>query len=278
MESSMQFSIEDIDRLDRLLADVACAEIMPRFNRLRDGEVRTKSSATDLVTDADEAAERAIASGLHGSYPGATIVGEEAATRDPSVLDAIGGAPLAFIIDPVDGTRNFVAGLPVFAVMAAATVYGQVVAGVIHDPVSRTSAIAIRGQGAWLKREDGGRRMLRVAAPAPVAEMEGIVAVGFLGEPLRSVVARNSARLGSTASLRCAAHEYRLAAAGNCHVLMYNKLMPWDHAAGWLLHREAGGYSAHYDGTPYLPTRRTGGLLYAPDEASWHAVRDALLT
>ena len=51
--------------------------------------------------------------------------------------------------------------------------------------------------------------------------------------------------------------------------------MPWDHAAGWLLHREAGGYSAHFDGTPYRPTDLSGGLICAPDEASWRAARDA---
>jgi len=60
-------------------------------------------------------------------------------------------------------------------------------------------------------------------------------------------------------------------------VLFYNKLMPWDHAAGWLLHREAGGHSAHFDGSPYLPTHTTGGLLCAPTKASWDAVRAALL-
>ena len=58
---------------------------------------------------------------------------------------------------------------------------------------------------------------------------------------------------------------------------LYNKLMPWDHAAGWLLHREAGGHSAHFDGTAYRPTHRTGGLILAPDKASWQAVRDGLL-
>ncbi len=82
-----------------------------------------------------------------------------------------------------------------------------------------------------------------------------------------------------TAWLRCAAHEYRMAASGHCRTCCsYNKLMPWDHAAGWLLHREAGGYSAHFDGSPYQPVNLTGGLLCAPDEASWHAVQQAILT
>ena len=61
------------------------------------------------------------------------------------------------------------------------------------------------------------------------------------------------------------------------HALLYNKLMPWDHAAGWLLHREAGGHSAHFDGSAYQPTHTSGGLLCAPDAASWQALKTALL-
>ena len=87
----------------------------------------------------------------------------------------------------------------------------------------------------------------------------------------------NLSKLAVSSCLRCAAHEYRMAAAGHCHLLFYNRLMPWDHAAGWLRHREAGGYSAHFDGSPYLPTHLAEGLICAPDRASWTAARDALL-
>ena len=107
--------------------------------------------------------------------------------------------------------------------------------------------------------------------------MDAIVGTNFLPEPLRSTVNRNLPRLGMSSWLRCAAHEYRLAAAGHCHLLLYNRLMPWDHAAGWLLHREAGGHSAHFDGSAYRPAHLTGGLVCAPDEASWRLARNTLL-
>jgi fructose-1,6-bisphosphatase/inositol monophosphatase family enzyme len=61
------------------------------------------------------------------------------------------------------------------------------------------------------------------------------------------------------------------------HFLLFNRLYPWDHAPGWLLHREAGGYSAAFDGSPYRATRFDGGLIVAPDETSWQALRNALL-
>jgi len=266
-----------IAEVGAILARAARAEILPRFRALSAEQVRQKSSAFDIVTEADEAAEVMITAELRAAFPQAIIVGEEATHRDPSLLQAIGSAELAFIVDPIDGTRNFASGLPLFGVMAAATVRGEIVGSVIHDPICHDFAYAVRDGGAWLESEDGKRTDLRVAPPVPVGEMEGFVATGFLPQPLRNTVNGNLARLATSAQLRCAAHEYRLAAAGHCHLLLYNKLMPWDHAPGWLLHREAGGYSAHFDGTPYRPSDLSGGLIYAPDEASWQAARAALL-
>lgn len=273
----MAFSPGDTKRVGEILAFAARTEIMPRFRKLAPVQIRRKSSAFDLVTEADEAAEAVIAAALTAAFPGAVIIGEESAHKEPVLLDTIADAELAFIVDPVDGTRNFASNLPLFGVMAAVTVRGETVAGVIYDPVCRDWAYAVRGGGAWAEQEDGTRSPLRVADPAPLSAMDGLIGTTFLPEPLRTTVNGNLSRLATTASLRCAAHEYRTAAAGFCHVLLYNRLMPWDHAAGALLHREAGGYSAHFDGTPYHPTHFTGGLICAPDEASWRLARAALL-
>ncbi len=273
----MIFVQKDVDHIADILAQAARTEIMPRFKALADGDVRQKSSIFDPVTEADEAAERVISAQLRASFPGALIVGEEATASDPTLLERLAGAPLAFVVDPIDGTRNFVAGLPLFGVMAAAIVRGEIVAGVIHDPVCHDSALALKGQGAWLSRNDRPHVRLRVAEAAPLSRMEGIAGTHYLPESLRATVLANLPRLGSATWMRCSAHEYRMAAAGFCHVLFYNRLMPWDHAAGWLLHQEAGGYSAHFDGSPYLPAHTTGGLICAPDRNSWQLVRDGLL-
>jgi fructose-1,6-bisphosphatase/inositol monophosphatase family enzyme len=272
----MRFSSNDALRIGEVLAQAAEAQIMPRFRKLTEGHIREKSSPFDVVTDADEDAERVIATQLGALFPQALIIGEEAAEKDPESIAKIATAELAFIVDPIDGTKNFVSGLPLFAVMVAATVRGEIVFGAIHDPVCRDTAFALRGEGAWMQGEGRPRADLKVADPAPASKMDAMVATHFLPEPLRSTVNGNLSHLGMSSSLRCAAHEYRLVAAGHCHVLFYNKLMPWDHAAGWLLHREAGGYSAHFDGSAYLPSHLTGGLICAPDETSWNVVKRAL--
>jgi fructose-1,6-bisphosphatase/inositol monophosphatase family enzyme len=268
----------DIEFVDDVLGAVGRAELMPRFGRLAASEVFSKSSAFDVVSVADRAAEQAITRAVLARYPEAVVIGEEAADAEPAILRQLDTAELALVVDPLDGTKNFVSGLPLFAVMAAVLRAGRVVAGVIHDPVTDTSAVAVEGGGAWLRRGGVTERRLRVAAPAPVAEMEAVAGTQFVAEPLRGVLAANLGRLGSHTWLRCAGHEYRMAAAGHCHLLTYHRLMPWDHAPGWLLHREAGGYSAHFDGTPFQVGRMSGGMMCAPDEASWHAARDALFT
>jgi fructose-1,6-bisphosphatase/inositol monophosphatase family enzyme len=154
---------------------------------------------------------------------------------------------------------------------------GEAVASVIHDPVCGDSVLALRGEGAWREAADGARTPLRVAAPVPAARMTGAVAWRHLPGHLRSRVCTHLPRVAQSFDFRCAAAQYRMAASGECHYLFYNRLMPWDHAPGWLLHLEAGGYSAHFDGSPYRPAHYAGGLICAPDRASWQDVRDALI-
>ena len=273
----MTFSRADALIVAEILRNAAQAEILPRFRNLSAGAIRTKTSQLDLVTDADEAAERTIEVELLRAFPKAVVIGEEGVSRDPSLLDGLGDADLAFILDPVDGTLNFASGLPLFGVMAAAVMKGEVVCGVILDPISDDWAIAVRGEGAWLQRPDGSTRALRVASPVPLSQMAGNVSWRYLPEALRPVVTGNLPRIAMAADLRCAAHTYRQIAGGHLHFAFSSSVMPWDHAAGWLIHREAGGHTAHFDGSLYRPVNRGGGLISAPDKDSWQALREALL-
>ena len=271
------FSHADLGTVVEILRDAARAEIMPRFRGRLPKRTREKSSRHDLVTDADEAAEAAITAALLRAFPGCAVVGEEATERDPALLDALGEPDLAFVIDPIDGTKNFASNLPLFGVMAAVLRRGEIVAGIILDPVEDDWALALRGEGAWLQRADGRRHDLRVAPAPALADMAGLVSWSSFPGDERARVPGRLPRVAAASDYRCAAHQYRLLCGGFYDFALYAKLMPWDHAAGWLLHREAGGHSACLDGTPYLATRHEGGLLCAPDRDSWAMVRDALL-
>ncbi|PZW51068.1 fructose-1,6-bisphosphatase/inositol monophosphatase family enzyme [Humitalea rosea] len=272
------FDLAAAQDLDAILREAARAEILPRFRRLAQGAVRTKSGPQDLVTDADEAAERQITAALEARFPGCLVIGEEAAERDPALLDRLEAAELAFVVDPVDGTSNFAAGLPLFGVMAAAIRHGEIIGAAIHDPMGDDTALAVRGQGAWIADATGQRTAeLRVAEAKPVAEMAAAISWRYLAPAMKASVVPRMTAFASVVSFRCAAHEYRAAAAGHLDMLFYNRLMPWDHAPGWLLHQEAGGFSAQFDASPYRPASRSGGLIMAPNRAAWEAAREALL-
>jgi fructose-1,6-bisphosphatase/inositol monophosphatase family enzyme len=273
----IMFSKQEALALTELLRCTARAEILPRFRNLAGNAVRQKTSTLDLVTDADEAVEQVLTDELLRRYPGALVIGEEAVSRDPAALKGLDEADLAFILDPVDGTLNFASGLPLFGVIAAVLHRGEVVCGIILDPIADDAAMALAGEGAWIERADGRASALRVAPHAPVQEMAGNVSWRYLPEEHRPAVTANLWRFAATPDLRCSAHTYRLIAAGHLHFSFSSSVMPWDHAAGWLIHREAGGYTAHFDGSPYRPVHRAGGLISAPDEESWRAIRDALL-
>lgn len=262
-----------------LLRAATRAEVLPRFRRLPEAAVRAKSGPLDLVTDADEAAERMIHAGLLALFPGALIVGEEAASADPRLIEGLAAAELAFVVDPVDGTNNFAAGVPLFGCMAAAVRRGETIAAWIHDPMGDDTAIALRGEGAWLDAGDGSGRIadLRVAPPVPLDRMVGAVSWSWLPRERRAMVTSRLPLLAATVNFRCAAAEYRLASGGGAHLLLYNRLMPWDHLPGGLIHREAGGFSARFDGSPYLPGMTSGGLIVAPDRTSWEAAHEAFL-
>ncbi len=273
----MSFSVRDAASLTEILRAAARLEILPCFRKLGSDAVWTKSGPLDLVTVADVAAEALITQGLSRLFPRALIVGEEATSRDPTLLDRMVRAEMAIVVDPIDGTSNFTAGVPLFGVMAAVICNGEVVASVIHDPISDDTIVAVRGEGAWGEAADGTRRTLKVAGAVDPSRMTGHVSVRYLPEPLRERVARNLMRVAGNWDYRCAAHEYRMLAEGHCHFLIFNRLMPWDHLPGWLLHREAGGYSAHFDGSQYRSTDLDGGLLCAPDRESWRALRELLM-
>ena len=272
----MTIGRRDAVTLGEILTEVAAAEIVPRFRRLEAGSIRRKSGPLDFVTEADEIAEAAITERLKREFPGAVVIGEEAASRDRRVMERIGEASFAIVVDPIDGTANFAAGIPMFGAMAAIVVDGEVVASAIHDPLGGDTAIAAKGEGAEILFPDGHRQILRVAAPAPFAEMTGKAAARHFRAELRERVALRL--LGTLASwdYRCAAHEYRTAAGGHCHFLLFNGLMPWDHLPGYLLHKEAGGYAARLDGSAYRPTDLDGGMLCAPDRESWEILRAEL--
>ncbi|MCM2401764.1 inositol monophosphatase family protein [Rhizobium sp. S153] len=266
----------DIAALANLLQEAAETEVLPRFRNLGTDEVRMKSEAIDLVTEADEAAERVIRQRIEALMPEAVFIGEEAVAADPGLLGKIEDAELAVIVDPIDGTFNYAAGLPLFGVMLSVVRKGETVAGLIYDPMGNDWLLAEKGSGAWLCRPDGQQEQMAVAPSVPLSQMVGIAAVTYMEREAKRQTLANLADVRLFTSYRCSAHEYRAFAAGHLHFLQYRKLMPWDHLAGTLISAEAGAYVRKLDRTPYRPYDFEGGILVASDEASWNELREKI--
>jgi len=253
-----------IDTVSEILRDVASAEVLPRFRNLSDADVHTKTSAQDLVTLADVEAEKALARRLPDLIPGSVVVGEEAAYADPEILARIEQDAPVWVIDPVDGTGNFSKGIAAFGIIVALTHKGETIAGWILDPVDDRIAITERGSGATLN----GARVQIDCEPGRLRDLTGS-AFGPRGKALRG-------RVGKLKHIGSAAQVYLGVAENRLHFASYSRLMPWDHAAGVLLHTEAGGHNGLIDGTPYTPTQNKGNLLLAPNSELWDEMAEAL--
>lgn len=267
-----------VARVEAVLREVARAEILPRFGRLERGDIVEKGPG-DLVTVADRAAERELARRLRELWPGSQVVGEEAVFLDATVLEALDGADPVWIIDPIDGTSNYAAGNTRFSVLVALAREGELLASWIYEPWFARMAHAVRGRGAFL---DGAA--LRVApAPDPAAGLRDLEMAtsrpSFWSGRARKAITTLSTHGVSMFYSDGAGLEYLALASGRRSTALMVWENVWDHAAGLLLHAEAGGASVCFDGTPF---RLAGGnalpFAVAPDRATAEAIIAACAT
>ncbi|MBJ7554383.1 inositol monophosphatase family protein [Marinomonas spartinae] len=253
--------------------------VMPSFRQLSAADVETKSSLTDLVTIADKASEAFISNEIEAAFPDWEIVGEEAVADDPSRIDKIATADTCVIIDPIDGTWNYAHGLSDFGIILAVVVKGITRFGLLYDPVNDDWIYANLGEGAFFQRTtmaEKGKNQVPTQAPLPlhiIAEPEldklaGIMSVNSYSDDRKRDFALKASRFVRINNLpSCPA--YRQIAQGHFHFSLTYKMLPWDHAAGVLVHTEAGGICRTLDGQEYSPTLLDGEMLAAQSETQW---------
>ena len=260
----------DAERVAELMRSTAAVELLPRFRALAKDDVRLKRPG-DVVTVADVASEQRLASGLAKILPGVPVVGEEAVEQDPGLIELIGRPDEAcWIVDPLDGTANFAAGRDRFAMIVCLVRDRRAIAGWILDVPYGRMAIAIEGQGVTLEGASLG--------PAP----GGRPLVGYVGYKIRKAFDRNlppaqRRGLGRVSTLACAGNEYLDILAGTADFSLYRMTKPWDHAAGALMMREAGGGSVQFSGAPYAPSQAlAAGLISSTTTAALNQARALL--
>jgi myo-inositol-1(or 4)-monophosphatase len=226
------------------------------FGELENLQISHKGPA-DFVSNADERTERILMEELSRTRPGYGFFGEETGSHEGSDKSH------RFIIDPIDGTTNFLHGVPAFAVSVALERDGQLVTALVYNPVTDEMFVAEKGHGAYLND-----KRLRVATRKSLSETLVATGIPFLGratgeERTRSL-AEVEAVVSRTSGIRrfgSAALDLAYVAAGRFDAFWERDLHAWDIAAGVLLVREAGGVVTNLDGS--LDPLKNGDVLAA---------------
>jgi myo-inositol-1(or 4)-monophosphatase len=222
---------------------------MIRAAMARRDHVLSEKSANDFATDTDATIESHIAARIAKLFPGDTLLGEEGGER---VLGASSVTGIRWIVDPLDGTYNFIHGFPYVACSIAIEIYGAIHAGVIGAPLQNELFVAVRGGGAWLHRFDAAPQQLRVSDCATLER-------ALIGSVLPSASAKSFDRVlpawtavarvaGSIRRTGAAALDLAQVAAGRMDGFFVMSLSSWDAAAGSLLVTEAGGAVCDFQG------------------------------
>ncbi len=235
----------DIAQLTQLITDIANQELIPRYQQT---ESSIKADGT-LVTAADLAIQQRISAALSKSYPDIPFLGEEMSADEQ--LQIMHESDRGFwCLDPLDGTANFVAGMPCFAISLAYLQGGETILGIIYDPIRKECFHAQTGQGAWLngrqlKLEDGISDLSDTVAMVDLKRLPAILACNLASYPPY----RSQRSIGSVALDWC------WLAAGRLQLYLHGGQRLWDFAAGRLIFSEAGGSFSLRDNielsTPY---------------------------
>ena len=247
----------DLNTLETLIRDVAARELMPRFQRVGH-DVKADGS---LLTEADLAVDQAIHAALAERWPEIGFLSEEMEREQQEALLAQGDRPL-WILDPVDGTSNFVAGIPYFAVSLALIEKGQPVIGVTYDPVRDECFSAEKGKGCFLNGTP-------LTTRSPGIELKHAVALVDFKRLKTTLRARltESSPFGSQRNFGSCALEWCWMAAGRGHVYLHGGMKLWDFAAGSLILAEAGGHACTLDGeSVFVPRMVARSVIAAPSE------------
>lgn len=248
-----------------MLTAVGDESVLPRFERLAELDVREKAPG-DLVTVADIEAEGQITAVLSTWFPEATIIGEEAVVNNPALLGRIDTDPQVWLIDPIDGTSNFVAGNPDFGMMLCELRRGQPVRSWIWQPLHREMFYSEHNGGAW-------RNGIPIVRRPPDADhLSGASCAYYLSEG--SALRSYARSMTGSCSL-----DYPQIATGQSDFLIHNGRHPWDHYPGLLMLQEVNGVVKFADGetfssSPASPYR----LVAAANEEVWMIVAETMKT
>ncbi len=254
-----------LQQLSTLVIEIAERELPPRFNC----SAYQRKSDGSLVTDADPIVQAQLARALQQYWPGIAVLGEEmAAAEQQTALQGLAAG--VWCVDPLDGTTNFAAGVPYYAVSVALVKDNLPELAVVYDPSRRECFAAARKQGAWLNNQ----RLRKCVTSTSLSGSVALVDFKRLPAPLARRLAVEPP-YKSQRSFGAVALDWCWLAAGRGHVYLHGRQHLWDYAAGWLVLQEAGGRAVSLSGEEVfaarLEPRSAAAALHAGIFAEWKA-------
>ncbi len=292
---AIRADIPDPSQVSSFLRKTVEQILLPRFGNLASKDVYRKGDDS-LVTEADLAAERFLSTSLSPLVSGSRVLGEESIANDSSRLQAFVGEQARspyWLVDPLDGTRNFVKGSEIFCSMVALVLDEQVRASWLYSHKERSIFHAIEGVGAFVddqpiatvaEAKGEARYETRDDARGETSDDKSPASRGSAGDKPRGRIswtkkplAYDDERLERLASVRCAGQDFVDLAYGRIDFSYYNKLWPWDHAPGGFLLKTLGGHLGEFEtGRPYLPHEHAGPILATRKSLHWRDLQTRL--
>lgn len=247
--------LPDLQTLAHAIRVIAQEEILPRFERIGFSLKQDGS----LLTEADLATNRRIREFLQQHWPAIAFLSEEMERDEQESL--LRDTSMLWCLDPLDGTSNFAAGIPLFAVSLALFQQGQVVLALTYDPVRDEMFSAELGKGAWLN----GRRLQCQRSGFRLQNAVAIVDFKRLSSRLKQKLIENPP-YGSQRNVGSCVLEWAWMVANRGNLYLHGGMKLWDLAAGTLLLAEAGGYAATLQGEPvFKRSMQPRSVVISPD-------------
>ena len=237
----MPFLNIDPAQIQSVIRQIAQQELLPRFTRIK----HSHKADGSIVTEADIAAQTSICKALTDAFPASVVLGEEMTAEEQAML--LASDQPVWCIDPLDGTSNFAAGIPYFAISLALIEHGEVTLGIVYDPMRDECFTAQKSKGQEIKVDLNGDILINTQDDISLKNATAIVDFKRLTNELASRIVTERP-FASQRNFGASALDWCWLATGRGHVYLHGNQNLWDYAAGEMIFRASGGYASTLQG------------------------------
>jgi len=233
--------------------------IIPKFKNLKDNEIKFKNKK-DIVTTVDISIEKYLEKKLKKIIPNSLFIGEELYNTNPNIINFYNSNELCWTVDPIDGTRNFVKGDDMFAIMIALSKKNKILQSWIYRPMTDEFCYAIKDKGAYLNYNK-----IMINKITNIDQSIGSISNKYWQQNEYNQIDKIKNLFKKVNSYGCIGLEYIDIIKSIRNFAILSKLNPWDHVPGILILREAGGFDSFFNGQKYIYPNKNN-LVIASDQ------------